>query len=74
MAKISMKVSAARKRKAVEIAKANGRKAKMAVRAFNSCGRCGRTKGYIRYFGMCRICVREMARRGEIPGLRKASW
>jgi small subunit ribosomal protein S14 len=38
------------------------------------CGRCGRPRAHLRKFGMCRICVRELAHRGELPGVRKASW
>lgn len=38
------------------------------------CGRCGRARAHLRKFGMCRICVRELAHRGELPGVRKASW
>jgi len=44
------------------------------VRRTNRCNRCGRGRAYIRKFGICRICFREMALRGEIPGVRKASW
>jgi small subunit ribosomal protein S14 len=44
------------------------------VRRNNRCNRCGRGRAYIRKFGVCRICFREMALRGEIPGVRKASW
>lgn len=44
------------------------------VRAYNRCSICGRPRGYIRKFGICRICFREMASRGLIPGVRKASW
>jgi small subunit ribosomal protein S14 len=40
----------------------------------NRCGRCGRPRAHLRKFGMCRICVRELAHRGELPGVRKASW
>lgn len=47
---------------------------KFAVRAYNRCTRCGRRRGYMRLFAICRICFREMAHRGEIPGVRKASW
>lgn len=50
------------------------RKPKFKVRAYNRCRRCGRSRAYIRKFGMCRICVRELALRGELPGVRKASW
>jgi len=55
------------------IEKAN-RKPKFAVRAYNRCNRCGRSRAYLRKFGLCRICFREMSLRGEIPGVRKASW
>jgi small subunit ribosomal protein S14 len=50
------------------------RKPKYAVRAYHRCQRCGRSRAYIRKFGLCRICFREQALRGEIPGVRKASW
>ena len=53
--------------------KAN-RKQKFAVRAYSRCQRCGRPRAVYRKFGLCRICVREMAHRGELPGVRKASW
>ncbi|NQU96109.1 MAG: type Z 30S ribosomal protein S14 [Chloroflexi bacterium] len=43
------------------------------VREHNRCNRCGRPRAYIRFFGVCRICFREMALRGELPGIRKAS-
>lgn len=49
-------------------------KLKFAVRKNNRCRRCGRPRAFIRKFGMCRICFREMALKGEIPGVRKASW
>lgn len=55
------------------IAKAK-RKPKYPVQAYNRCRRCGRPRAFIRKFGMCRICVRELAHRGELPGVRKASW
>ena len=50
------------------------RKPKFGVRAYNRCKRCGRSRAYLRKFGLCRICFREMSLRGEIPGVRKASW
>ncbi|HJS19562.1 MAG TPA: type Z 30S ribosomal protein S14 [Anaerolineales bacterium] len=40
----------------------------------NRCTRCGRPRGYIRRFGLCRICFREMALQGKIPGVVKSSW
>ncbi|HJU80308.1 MAG TPA: type Z 30S ribosomal protein S14 [Acidimicrobiia bacterium] len=55
------------------VLKAN-RKPKFAVRAYSRCQRCGRSRAFLRDFGMCRICVRQLASRGELPGIRKASW
>jgi small subunit ribosomal protein S14 len=40
----------------------------------NRCQLCGRPRGYIRRFGLCRICFRELALKGQIPGVTKASW
>ncbi len=40
----------------------------------NRCQRCGRPRGYIRRFGLCRICFRELALEGKIPGVTKSSW
>jgi len=47
---------------------------KFEVREYNRCKRCGRPHGVIRKFGLCRICLRELAYKGEIPGMKKASW
>ena len=47
---------------------------KFTVRQHNRCGLCGRPRGYMRRFGICRICFREMATNGFIPGVRKSSW
>ena len=55
------------------IAKAN-RTPKYSARQYNRCRRCGRPRAYMRKFGMCRICFRELAHKGELPGVRKASW
>jgi small subunit ribosomal protein S14 len=44
------------------------------VRAKNRCFKCGRPRGYMRDFGLCRICFRELANKGQIPGIKKASW
>jgi len=49
-------------------------KRKYKVRVRNRCKRCGRPRGYIRRFGLCRICFREMALKGQIPGVTKSSW
>ncbi len=55
------------------IVRAN-RKQKFAVRQYTRCHRCGRARAYLRRFGVCRICFRELALAGEIPGVTKASW
>lgn len=55
------------------IAKAQ-RKPKFKVRAYNRCPLCGRPRAYLRKFGMCRICFRNMALNGELPGVVKSSW
>ena len=61
MARTALKVKAARK-------------PKFAVRADNRCPVCGRPHAYMRKFGLCRICFRNMALRGDLPGVRKSSW
>ena len=47
---------------------------KYAVREYTRCHRCGRPRAVIRYFGLCRICFRQLALSSELPGVRKASW
>jgi small subunit ribosomal protein S14 len=47
---------------------------KFKVRARNRCQICGRSRGYIRKFKICRICFRNLAAKGEIPGVIKSSW
>ncbi len=47
---------------------------KFSTRQHNRCTRCGRPRGYYRKFGLCRVCLRELAGKGELPGIRKASW
>jgi len=47
---------------------------KFSTRKYNRCNRCGRPRGYFRKFGLCRICLRELAYEGKIPGLTKSSW
>jgi len=61
VAKKSMRIRAARPQK-------------FAVREHNRCKICGRPRGYMRKFGMCRICFRKLALEGKLPGVRKASW
>ena len=50
------------------------RKPKFSTRVVRRCCKCGRRRGFLRQFGLCRICFREMATRGEIPGVTKSSW
>ncbi len=47
---------------------------KYEVRRYNRCPICGRPRGFMRKFGMCRICFRMLALEGELPGVRKSSW
>lgn len=56
-----------------QIAKAN-RTPKFKVRAYHRCARCGRARAYIGKFKLCRICFRELASFGQIPGVTKSSW
>jgi len=50
------------------------KKPKYETRKHNRCRLCGRPRGYIRLFGLCRICFRELANKGELPGVTKSSW
>lgn len=56
-----------------QIEKSN-KKPKFTTRKVNRCFKCGRKRGYLRDFNLCRICFRELANRGEIPGIKKSSW
>jgi len=61
MAKLSLKVK-------------QQRDPKYSTRQYNRCGICGRPHAYLRKYGVCRICFRELAYKGQIPGVKKASW
>ena len=50
------------------------KKPKFSTRKVNRCWRCGRAHGYMREFNLCRICFRELANNGQIPGIKKSSW
>jgi small subunit ribosomal protein S14 len=50
------------------------KKPKYKVREYSRCARCGRPRAVYRRFGLCRLCFREMAHQGEIPGVTKSSW
>ena len=49
-------------------------KPKFKVRKYNRCSICGRDSGVFRFFGICRICFRELAHEGKLPGVKKSSW
>ena len=50
------------------------RKQKYKVREYTRCSRCGRPHAVLRKYGICRICFRELANNGELPGVKKSSW
>ncbi|HKL16865.1 MAG TPA: type Z 30S ribosomal protein S14 [Patescibacteria group bacterium] len=56
-----------------QIVKSN-KKPKHSTKKVRRCFRCGRARSYMREFGLCRICFRELARKGLLPGVRKSSW
>lgn len=74
MAKTSSIVKAERRKRYIANALAAGATPRHAIRQINRCQLCGRRHGFMRKFGMCRICFRQLASRNEIPGVRKASW
>lgn len=61
MAKTSLRIKAART-------------PKFRVRGYTRCNRCGRPRSVYRKFGLCRVCLRELALKGELPGVTKSSW
>ena len=50
------------------------RTSKYQTRNYNRCKRCGRPRAYFRKFGLCRICLRDAAHNGYVPGMSKSSW
>ncbi len=50
------------------------KKPKFSTRLVRRCWRCGRGHGFMRKFGLCRICFKELVEKGEIPGVKKSSW
>ncbi len=58
----------------IDAARAAGKPYKFATRLRNRCRRCGRPRGYLGKFNLCRICFRQLALAGEIPGVVKSSW
>lgn len=74
MAKKSHVAKAKKLNERLERAIKDGRKMKFATKVFHVCSVCGRTRGYLWNFDICRICFREKANAGELPGVRKSSW
>ncbi len=74
MARKSLIAKAAKRKRKLAQALANGKKPDKWVRTYNRCKLCGRSRGYLRYFDICRICFRDLASRGEIMGIKKSSW
>jgi small subunit ribosomal protein S14 len=75
-AKIAKDLKLAEIKRASKTAKAQGKPgiAKHPTRQRNRCWRCGRPRAFLRKFGICRLCFRQLALNGEIPGVTKASW
>ena len=74
MARKAIVVKQAKRKEAYLRALSDGRKPKFPTRIYNRCQLCGRVRGYMGFFGICRICFRELAANGEIPGMTKSSW
>ncbi len=62
--------TAAKEYKAKELKKSS----KYPTRVYNRCQVCGRSRGYMRHYGMCRICFKQLASEGKIPGVKKSIW
>lgn len=74
MARKALIVKAEKRKRKLMNALAQGKKPKKWVRTYNRCRLCGRSRGYLRHFDICRICFRELASKGEIMGVKKSSW
>ncbi len=74
MARLSLVLSQQRRLDAYLKDKRAGKKHAYATRVYNRCKLCGRRHGYMRFFAICRICFRELAMTGQIPGVTKSSW
>jgi len=75
-AKIAKDIKLDKVRRESVAAKAQGKPGieKLPTRHRNRCWRCGRPRAFLRKFGICRLCFRQLALNGEIPGVTKASW
>jgi len=74
VARKAIVIKAQRRLAQQEQARALGKKMKHPTRVYNRCRLCGRIGGYMRFFQMCRICVRERVANGDVVGFKKASW
>lgn len=74
MARTALVVKCRRKQKAHAHCVKIGKKPKHPTRVYNRCANCGKIRAYMRRFGICRICFRQMASEGHIMGVRKSSW
>ncbi len=74
MARTALIVKTRKKQREYIKALENGRKPKFPTRVYNRCRLCGRNRGYMRKFDLCRICFRELAQKGKIAGVTKSSW
>lgn len=74
MARKALILKTLKRQKATQHALEQGREPKFSTRTYNRCRLCGRSRGYMRKFDMCRICFREHAQKGLLMGIKKSSW
>lgn len=74
MARLALKLKSSAARTKLAAARAAGTKMPLATRVYNRCELCGRRHGFMRRFNICRICFRELARRGMVTGVTLSSW
>ncbi|MBU2524290.1 type Z 30S ribosomal protein S14 [Patescibacteria group bacterium] len=74
MSRTAIVVKCKKKKEALLKSLSSGKKPKFPTRVYNRCRLCGRPRGYIRKFDMCRICFRELAQKGLLMGVKKSSW
>jgi small subunit ribosomal protein S14 len=74
MARLALRLKQQKKLAEYQRAIGAGKKPKFPTRVYSRCKLCGRRHGFMRFFGICRICFRELATNGEMPGITKSSW
>ncbi len=74
MARTALLVKWKNRKETATKAHARGSKIEFPTKVHNRCEKCGKIKSYMRKFGICRICFRELAREGKIMGVKKSSW